>query len=295
MLGAVLLGHGDFALESVDRRTVERAAQVCALLELQLGAVADTERRLQSDLVVDLLEAWRERSSDIERRARSFDVVLGELDQVHVFALAGAARPAAVRRLLQLLRRRGLVGEYRGYVTAIVSSADTSLDAESLRSQVSRHAGVPVLCVTAPTAASASELAERFTVAMRTARLLEAIDVSDRAVGTEEYLPYAAIFDADPRTLTTFLDRQIGAVRAYDRERGAELRATLRAFVRCNASPTRTARMLRYHPNTVLQRLDRLTTLLGEDWRDDDRFFRISLAVRLDELREEFTASADRG
>ncbi|MFD0662272.1 helix-turn-helix domain-containing protein [Thermocatellispora tengchongensis] len=54
--------------------------------------------------------------------------------------------------------------------------------------------------------------------------------------------------------------------------------------MRCNASPTRTARALGFHTNTILQRLDRLDALLGPGWREDDRFFRISLAVRLHEM-----------
>lgn len=284
-LGALLLGRGGPEPGPVDRRTVERAAQVCALLELQLTAVADTERRLQSDLVVDILESWRERGSDIERRARSFDIVLGDLDTVHVLAVPGDARPSAVRRLMQVVRRHGLVGEYRGYVTAIVDSSQAAVSADTLREHVSRQTAAPVLCVTARSAAAPTELGERFVLARRTARLLEAIEVTDRSVSTDEFLPYSAVFDADPQTLGAFLDSTIGAVAAYDRDRGTELLATLRAFVRSHASPTKTARTLRFHTNTVLQRLDRLTTILGEDWRDDERFFRISLAVRLDELR----------
>lgn len=283
-LGALLLGPGDFELGPVDRRTVERAAQVCALVELQLKAVADTERRLQSGLVADILEAWRERGDDIARRARSFDVVPADLDTVHVFAVDGGARAGAERVLMRLLRGHGLVGECRGYVTAIVDSSRTAIDAGTLRDRIAQHTAHPVLGVTAAPAASPAELGGRFTLATRTARLLEAIGVTGRSVSTDEYLPYASVFDADAATLTAFLDATIGAVRAYDEEKGTELLATLRAFVRCNASPTKTARLLRFHTNTVLQRLDRIATILGEDWRDDERLFRISLAVRLDEL-----------
>ncbi|WP_411156011.1 helix-turn-helix domain-containing protein [Microbacterium sp. NIBRBAC000506063] len=59
--------------------------------------------------------------------------------------------------------------------------------------------------------------------------------------------------------------------------------------MRNNASPTRTARTLSFHTNTILQRLERLDQILGEGWRDDERMFRIGVAVRLDELRETLT------
>jgi len=57
--------------------------------------------------------------------------------------------------------------------------------------------------------------------------------------------------------------------------------STLLGFVEANASPTRTARHLGLHPNTVLQRLDRISCLLGPQWRDPEPLFRIGVAVRL--------------
>jgi DNA-binding PucR family transcriptional regulator len=94
------------------------------------------------------------------------------------------------------------------------------------------------------------------------------------------------LFGTDPAALRAFLDSTIGAVRAYDLERGAELLATLRVFIRSGDSATRTARVLNFHPNTIFQRLDRLNSVLGEGWRDEERLFRIAMAVRLDEMRE---------
>jgi DNA-binding PucR family transcriptional regulator len=39
------------------------------------------------------------------------------------------------------------------------------------------------------------------------------------------------------------------------------------------------------HPNTVSQRLDRIGTLLGDDWRDPARGLDVQLALRLFRLR----------
>ena len=147
-----------------------------------------------------------------------------------------------------------------------------------------------MLAVTPP--ASPGALPAAFTVAMRTARLLAALEVDDVTTSTHDYLPDSAVLDTDATTLTAFLHDTIGAVRRYDAERGTDLLGTLRAFVRNNASPTRTARALNFHTNTILQRLDRLDRVLGDDWRDDERLFRIGLAVRLDDLRERLLRSA---
>ncbi|WP_035856382.1 helix-turn-helix domain-containing protein [Cryptosporangium arvum] len=278
--GAALLGVGTFELTPVDRRTVERAMQVGALLALQREAVAEAESRIRAELVADLVDGDPERRADGERRARRLGVGVAGLDTVLLFTVTGAGRGALVRAAQQQLPG-ALVGERRGAVVALVPS-DT--DAEGVRARLAGAVGEPVGCVRPPGVDSVAGLAAAVATATRTARLLSALGIAGTTEHTDDYLPYSAVLDTDPRSLREFLDATIGAVRAYDAERGTELLTTLRAFVRHNASPTRTARALNFHPNTILQRLDRLDRVLGTTWRNEERLFRISLAVRLDEL-----------
>ena len=63
----------------------------------------------------------------------------------------------------------------------------------------------------------------------------------------------------------------VGPVLAYDARRGTELVATLEAWFAAGGRPAETAQRLHVHPNTVAQRLDRVGTLLGDDWRDPAR------------------------
>lgn len=282
--GAMLLGDGDFDLAAVDRRTVERAAQVGALLALQQEAVAGADHRVQSELIADLLDDVPERRPDVQRRAHRLGIVLDELDTFVLFAVPGEHRTAAARAIGPFLDDRALVGEYRGYVVAAFSSARIFADAEQLRTRIVRAIQRPVLAVSPPPASGA--LPAACAVSIRTARLLAALGVDDIATTTDRYLPYSAVLDTDERTLAAFLDETIGAVRRYDSERSTDLLGTLRAFVHNNASPTRTARTLNFHTNTILQRLERLDQVLGDDWRGDERLFRIGIAVRLDDLRE---------
>ncbi|AYF97880.1 helix-turn-helix domain-containing protein [Protaetiibacter intestinalis] len=283
--GTVLLGDGDFALGAVDRRTVERAAQVGALLALQQEAVAGAEHRTQSELVAELLDAVPERRGDVERRVRRLGIDPERLDALALFVVPGEHRAGAARTLAPSFDQRALVGEYRGFVVVCYDGDTVSPDLEQLRARVARAVQRPVLAVVPPRAAGALPAAAG--QALRTARLLAALGADDLTARTEDYLPYSAILDADERALAAFLDGTIGAVRRYDESRGTDLLGTLRAFVRHNASPTRTARALNFHTNTILQRLERLDAVLGEGWRDDERLFRIGLATRLDELSEQ--------
>lgn len=280
--GAILLGDGGFDLGSVDLRTVERAAQVGALLELQQEAASGADHRVRSELVADLLDDVPERRSDVERRARRLGVDLDALDALLLLAVPGELQTPAARALVRLLDERSLVGEYRGVVVAAIAGSRGDLDVERLRTQVAAAVQDAVTVVVPPP----GRLPEAFLAARRTARLLAALEVDDLTARVEDFLPYSAVLDTDAQGLTAFLRDTIGAVRQYDADRNADLLGTLRAFVRHNASPTRTARALNFHTNTILQRLDRLDHVLGAGWRDDERMFRIGIAVRLDELRE---------
>lgn len=286
--GALLLGDGAFELGAVDLRTIERAAQVGALLELQQEAASGADHRVRSELIADLLDDVPERRSDVERRARRLGVDLDALDSLLLLAVPGDQQTAAARALVRLLDDRALVGEYRGFVVAAVSGQRREIDPERLRMQIAAAVQDSVTVVVPPLAKAT--LPSSFLAARRTARLLAALELTDLTARVEDFLPYSAVLDTDAQGLSTFLSDTIGAVRRYDAERNADLLGTLRAFVRNNASPTRTARSLNFHTNTILQRLDRLDHVLGSGWRDDERMFRIGIAVRLDELRERLRA-----
>ncbi|MDM4763891.1 helix-turn-helix domain-containing protein [Galbitalea sp. SE-J8] len=281
--GALVVGDRGDGFEAIDRQIVERAAQAGALIAQQLTAVTDAEHRVQSDVLADLLAGAPERRPDVARRAQRLGIDIADLDALVLFAVPGELRVSTARALAPLVGDGALVGEHLGYVVLARSSRDGP-GAAALRDGVARALDAPVLAVSVPPAPDA--LPASFSIAMRTARLLGALGVDAAAVASEDYLPYAAVLDTDERTLAAFLHDTIGVVRRHDDERGSDLLRTLRAFVKNGASPTRTARALTFHTNTILQRLERLDRVLGEGWRDDERLFRIGIAVRLDELRE---------
>lgn len=284
LFGAVVITGDGPDLDAVDLRTVERAGQVGALLALSEEAVDAASHRQQTDLVVDVLTAPIERRPDVVARVRRAGFDLERMPVLSVFVVGGDRRADAGRLLARAVGAHGLVGELDGLLVHLPGTTDAGASPAELRDALVATLATEILAVTVPLAGIVP--AEAFESARRAARLARALGVEDAWIPGEELLPYAAVLDADQRSLAVFLDGAIGAVRRHDHERGSELLATLRAFVRNGASPTRTARALVFHTNTILQRLERLDSVLGEGWRDDERFFRISLAVRLDELRE---------
>lgn len=287
-LGTVFLGRGGFPLSDVDARTVERAAQVCALLLLSQEAVAEAEYRVHSELIADLLSADAERRQDALARGRQRGVDAADFTSLLALSVPAGQRSRAVRQAVTLAPAPSLGGEHQGLVV-ILGRPGLENRAEEIRRGVAHHIDGEVLGVIPPQ----GELGSQFPLVKKTVRLLEALKVSDVLAETSDYIPYAAVFDADAPAMAHFLHRTLGEVKRYDAERGTELLRTLRAFVHQGASPTQAARALNFHVNTILQRLERLERLLGSGWRDDENYFRISLAVRMDELRERLIGGAE--
>ncbi|EOD70384.1 GAF domain-containing protein [Amycolatopsis vancoresmycina DSM 44592] len=88
----------------------------------------------------------------------------------------------------------------------------------------------------------------------------------------------------DRADLDAFVRQTLGPVLDYDERRGTELVATLRAYFANGAQLARTKDVLHVHVNTVVQRLERVASLLGEDWQAPDRALEIQLALRLHRL-----------
>ena len=65
-----------------------------------------------------------------------------------------------------------------------------------------------------------------------------------------------------------------------DLERGSELARTLLPWYSCGGNLTRTAAELYVHVNTLYQRLDRVSSLLGEGWRTGDGALQAHLALQ---------------
>jgi DNA-binding PucR family transcriptional regulator len=67
----------------------------------------------------------------------------------------------------------------------------------------------------------------------------------------------------------------------YDARRGTELVRTLRTYFESGSSLTRAKDVLHVHVNTVVQRLDRIASLLGPDWQTPERALELQLALRV--------------
>jgi DNA-binding PucR family transcriptional regulator len=133
-------------------------------------------------------------------------------------------------------------------------------------------------------AVPARGLAAAHREARRTADALVSLGMAGSGAAAPD-LGFAGLVLGDGADVDGYLARVIGPLLDYDARRGSDLVGTLGAYFAAGGSPRRAATALHVHVNTVGQRLERVASLLGDDWQAPERALEIQLALRLHRLR----------
>ncbi|MFE7837036.1 PucR family transcriptional regulator, partial [Streptomyces sp. NPDC057474] len=287
LLGSIVLtGRAD--LTAADRRLFERAALVAALLLLLRRTVAEAEDRVRGELLDDLLTfdqpGGRHDTGSLTIRARKLGINLSQpyavltLDtdnepRSHLFA-------ETVRRARSL---GGLAGVRDGHVVLLVPSSDPGALAAELARDLGQAAGAPVTVGSAGPATGPQQLPGTYTEACRCLDALHALGRTGDGADIAG-LGFLGVLLGNRSDTNGFVQRLLGPVLAYDQQRGTELAHTLDIYYAHGASLSKAKDTLHVHVNTVVQRLDRVTQLLGPDWNTPTRALELQLALRLHRL-----------
>ncbi|WP_250035796.1 helix-turn-helix domain-containing protein [Paractinoplanes maris] len=285
-LGALVF-HPARPLAEADQRTLERAAQITALLLLFRQTVAEAEGQVRGELLDDLISRPVRDPDAVRSRARRIGV---DLDAPHVVVVADDARPGPRQQATSWARgfataQGGLAMTRDGRITLLVPGDDPGRAARLVSKEAGRALGRPVTAGAAGPAAGPAGVAAAHREADRCVRALVALGRAGAGAGTGE-LGYVGLLLAERHDVGGFLQDVLGPVLDYDRRRGTALVQTLDAYFAAAGSLARAAETLHVHVNTVSQRLDRVAQLLGGDWHDPDRSLDLRLALRLHRLRD---------
>ncbi|MFB6723876.1 helix-turn-helix domain-containing protein [Kribbella sp. NPDC056345] len=268
-LGALVIGGVD-DLSGADQRIVERAAVVTALVLLFRRQAAEQSQRAQADLLTDVLSG----GGDFER------LRLLAPKRVHDRFVVAVCRGdhTAVRARLSAPVEDKLVlsGPYGGDLVLLLSRTDAVAVARDL-AEVAKRAGVTI-AVVGP--APWDALVDAHRQAARLATTMVRLGRCNESA-TPDDLGVAGLVGASEVDVQAHVQHVLGAVIEYDAQRGTDLVGTLHAYFAAGQSPTRAATELHIHPNTVQQRLDRVSALLGADWQSPEHSLNLQVALRL--------------
>ncbi|MFO7191822.1 MAG: GAF domain-containing protein [Thermocrispum agreste] len=282
---ATLLVNGRPGLDLAEQRTLERGAMVTALLRMVLRAVAEAEDRVRADLLDDLLAEPPADPALLRVRALRHGVRVDEPMVLAVVDVGDADRTRAQREAARLAAQSGGLSGTRQGSMVLALPGD---DALRVGGTIQQRLG-PVTVGVAGPVTTVTAWAGAYREARQCERALLALGRAGQ-VADQAHLGFARLLlgHSGPAELDDFMRQTIGPLLDYDQARGTELAATLDCWFEESGSATAVSRRLHIHPNTVAQRLDRITTLLGHGWREPARVLDLRLALRLWRLRESF-------
>lgn len=283
-----LVVGGEDPPSPLELRTVERAGQVLALLVVQQEARLQAEEMVRGELAADLV-AGRGSAAMLRQRAESQGITLAPA-YVPVAVPVSPARRRSTRQHLASVAPRLLATDAAAGLTVLLAadSPETAEDTSgpaALRRHLGSAAGLLVVGQATPVA----ELAGATAQVWRLAELLPRLGVTEGDATVAAFAPYLAMFGNDAPLAQAFVEAVLGDLLRRDREVGSDLVRTLAAYLDANGNLRRTGEALFVHVNTVKQRLARIGTVIGDDWRDPEMVFRLRVALRLHEAGESVT------
>jgi DNA-binding PucR family transcriptional regulator/uncharacterized protein YigA (DUF484 family) len=271
----------DDGLDDVARRLLERSALTIALVVASERAVSDAERRTSAEVLEQLLTRRIDDLAGFTRRARSLGL---DVSVRHVVAVADVAGNRSLQVLVGLERyvhaHGGLAARLGGQVVAVVRAEDL----DGARSALATLAPRTTIGISGPVAGP-DALKQSYDDAAACVSVLTALGRDGECAGPEDFGPYRFLLArAGRQDVSRFVERTIGPLVAHDASRGAELVKTADIFLAAGRQHAAASAELNIHPNTLYQRLQRISRLLGEGWRFGDRALDMQLALRLHRL-----------
>lgn len=282
--GALVVATGT-PLSQNGLRLLETGSVAVALAVVSEQAVAAAELRSRSELLTTALTPGADEAG-LRRRARAAGVDFETQGSVVVLSHGDEAERAQ-RRLGERLAAAlgGWSADHAGHTVVLLPG----VEAVVARDRVVHVDGpkLPGAVGVASWSGGVAALRTAHESARQTAALLVALDRGRACALVAETSPYASLFGRAGRgDATAFVEDQIGALVRHDAEKSRHLVETLETYLGQAQHHRRTCAALHVHANTLYQRLDRITELIGEGWRETDRALEIHLALRLRRLGE---------
>lgn len=256
---------------------VSRAASVLEVIEtMQESILAATSRKI-SDLL-HAVSLGKAGSEEKERLRQLTGVTLNSQDKPFFVLLQDENGTLTESEIEDKVVGRTAIARHQDHFCVLIQGADNIDDAfaELLAPQQKDR----IFAGAASLAADRPEL----TAHALAAKHLEAavsLGIVGRIVRQETFGSIGLILGSDRAALRALEDQTIGKIIQHDSLHSTELEETMRCYFREQMTVSLTAKALRIHPNTVRQRLDKISALLGPDWRTGARSLDIQIALRI--------------
>jgi purine catabolism regulator len=278
--------------DELDHLVVEQGALVCAIEMARKKAIRETEKRLKGDLLAALLqETLSPRDAELWVQTMGLDV-----EQAHIairFIWDGDNPPSRRRletivngevtrkKLKVIINPLGMEVICFCQVPPQVSRAELalSLGMAVIEQAKTEYPQTPVRCGVGTTAIELSEWRDSFRQAG------QALAMARRFGGRKPlYFPDLSVYrlllqiEHNPE-LITFQEETLGPLSSH--ENCAEMTHTLEAYFEHNGNISQTAEALFIHRNTLIYRMERITSIINLDLDNPENRLAVQLALHI--------------
>ncbi|GAB7101161.1 helix-turn-helix domain-containing protein [Thermobifida fusca] len=263
------------------QRILERAAVVTALLLLIRRSATEAEHRVRGDLLDELLDTPDRDPESLRQRAARLGA---DITVPHVVAVAESPGADVGRLRLAAMHiaetTGGLAGIRGGRVVLVLPGTDPTAVGRRIGADLGVAVNGPVTVGVAGPVEALPGFRSSFTEALRCLQTLQALGRTGEVAAPTD-LGFLGLLLGDDRDVDGFVTATLGPLLDYDARRKTALVDTLRAYFAAGGNLSRAKDALHVHVNTVSQRLERISQLIGDDWQEPSRALEIQLALRL--------------
>lgn len=289
---------------SEHRVVVEQATTIVGTELLRVRGVEQVEERARGNFVHALLHRRFSNHADLVNRAAYHDFPIDHRYAVVVARsagliadgdsparLAGMAREAGrIRPIEGLQTLAAVVGDVIGVVRPVAAPSrahrennpqDVRAYAEELEARLNKNSRRTVVVAYGRPVRGAEQIMESYREARVALGLRERLQL-DNVCGFEDLRVDSVLLDlAQDPTGHGFADDILRPLRD---DRGGALLEVVQAYVESGGNLNEASRRLNVHRNTMLYKLNRISSLLQRDIREADTQFMVWLALRLASL-----------
>lgn len=284
---------GEFA-----RLVLGYGADVCAIELARNRAIASAVEKTRGDWVQMWLSGVQTDDDMMASRARQAGFDPDASCMVAAFRIHGEVRSETpegmagiVRDDMQRRRLDGAVGQYVDMIVALypVNSAAGPLPLRDIineqRSMLARRAGAARIDVGISRPGSGlAAMREAWREARDAMGMADELGESDRVTWYGDLKLYQlllALKEHNLRELEAFHKSTLGALMEQDERRQSEYLRTLNGFFQANGNLARAAKELDVHRNTLVYRLDRISSLTNLNLDDAENRLILHLAMKI--------------
>lgn len=264
-----------------------------ALMVASERSLAEVELRTRSEFINTLLWSQADEES-VARHAASVGIDIDKVSAVVVLSSDPTTDDAEeARRLAFRLSQEfhGWSGQHAEQIVVFLPGTPV----EGVKQCIERLAdgNYPGAIGIAPSMSGVRAVRTAHEAAQQTTTMLNALGRSHDIAVASELGIYRSVFShAGRNQLAVFVRQSVGPLLSHDQEYGRNLAATLTTYLGLSQHHARTCAALHIHTNTLYQRLERITALIGPGWKEPSRSLDVQLALRLNGLLSSVSQAA---